>query len=478
MHRLLERQIKRHFDSLEALPPEWTAFLSEVSEAYLQAEGDRHRIEQALEANAQQLTTLNSQLKAAIPDTFLRLDSQCMILDYKPGRTQRPYLPTADVLGKPLCSFLPEKVSEKFKAAIHKIVVKGTSEVSIFHELTAESALEEEEETEYFYEVRLLSLLDTQVVAIARDITERRQAEIALQQSKLKLREKTHRLATALADLKDAQTHLVQSEKMSGLGQLVAGIAHEINNPVNFVSGNIAHVQTHITELVDLLDLFLDHYPNPTPEIQERVEDIDLDFLLEDLDKIQSSMRLGVNRIKEIVLSLRVFSRLDEADMKAVDIHEGIESTLLILNHRLRQTEERSRVELTKRYGQLPLIHCYPGQLNQVFMNIIANALDAVEEFRPNAVEKSAEIIISTELRDNNHVAITIANNGPNIPYEIRDRLFDPFFTTKPVGQGTGLGLSISYQIIADRHGGRMRCYSLPGQNTEFCIEIPLEQTS
>ena len=256
----------------------------------------------------------------------------------------------------------------------------------------------------------------------------------------------------------------------------MAGVAHEINNPINFVSGNIGHVQGYIEEVIDLLDLYAECYPTPTKEIKERVEEIDLDFLLEDLEKTQSSMKLGVNRIKEIVLSLRLFSRLDEAEMKEVNIHEGIESTLLILNHRINKKENVAKVEITKAYGDLPAVECYAGQLNQVFMNVLANALDALTDMRDPAAEHPAKIEIVTERLSNNFVAIRIANNGPNIPYDIRDRLFDPFFTTRPIGSGSGLGLSISYQIICDRHGGRMRCYSLPGQNTEFCIEIPIRQ--
>ncbi|MEL6604779.1 MAG: ATP-binding protein [Cyanobacteria bacterium J06614_10] len=469
MHRLLQRQIKRHLGQLEKVPDGWEAFIAAVDGAYEQADNDRHMLEQILKMNTREMMALNSQMRAAIPDTFLRLDKQANILDYKPGKTQKDYLSAVDVVGKPLSAFLPEAVSQKFSEAIDKLEKTASSEVGIFHELVCE-------DVNYYYEVRLLPLLETQLVAIVRDITERKQAEGALQRSQLKLREKTHRLATTLADLKDAQAHLVQSEKMSGLGQLVAGIAHEINNPVNFVSGNIVHVQNYVKELVDLLDLYADCYPTPKEEIQERVEDIDLDFLLEDLEKIQTSMKLGVNRIKEIVLSLRTFSRLDEAEMKEIDIHEGIESTLLILNHRLQMTETLSRVEVEKNYGSLPVVSCYAGALNQVFMNVVANALDALESVRKTP-GKTPQITISTEPLPKNYVGIRIANNGPNIPYSIRDKLFDPFFTTKPIGSGTGLGLSISYQIVVDRHGGRMRCYSLPGQNTEFCIEIPVAQS-
>lgn len=472
MHRLLQYQIKQHLSESGVDLAGCEPFLAAVSEAYDQADTDRYRLEDVVNRNAQELTALTSQMKAAIPDTFLRLDRQGMVLDYKPGENQKAYFSSPNVIGKPLARFLPEPVAQKYAEAISSIGHQKTAEVSIFHELAYG-----EDEEEHYYEARLLPLLDNQLVAIVRDITARRKTERALERSQLKLREKTHRLATTLADLKDAQAHLVQAEKMSGLGQLVAGIAHEINNPINFVSGNIKHVQNYITELVDLIDLYEETYPTPSKEIQEHVEDIDLDFLLEDLSKVHDSMRMGVDRIKEIVLSLRTFSRLDEAEMKAVNIHDGIESTLLILNHQLAKTETLARVEVEKNYGPLPNVSCYAGQLNQVFMNILSNALDALDKRRQDLLaDAPPKIFITTELLPKNYIGIRIANNGPNIPYNIRDRLFDPFFTTKPIGSGTGLGLSISYQIVVDRHRGRMRCYSLPGQNTEFCIEIPVSQ--
>lgn len=500
MHRLLARQLKRYLKTedytlvqasdkaiaavLESVDfsEEWSALLEAVNSTYEQADIDRHRLEHIALKNSQELLALNSQMKAAIPDTFLRLDKQRMILEYKLGQSQQPYLSSTDVIGKPLVRFLPEVVCQKFAAAIAKLETQLVTEVNIFHQLEHQtektSGLDSRLE-ERFYEVRILPFLEDQVIAIVRDISERKRSEKALERSQQKLREKTHRLASALDELKEAQTQLVQTEKMSGLGQLVAGIAHEINNPVNFVSGNIKHVQAYIEDLVDLIELYREAYPHPTEEIQEQVCDLDLDFLLEDLDKTQSSMRLGVNRIKEIVLSLKIFSRLDEAEMKEVNIHEGIESTLLILKHRFKQAEKCSRVELVKYYGDLPLVECYAGQLNQVFMNVLVNALDAVEELRSLDSTDSQplpRLEIHTEVLPNDYVSIRITNNGPNIPYEIRDKLFDPFFTTKPVGEGTGLGLSISYQIVVDRHKGRMRCYSLPGQNTEFCIEIPIRQ--
>lgn len=470
MHRLLQRQIKRYLGKLEATPENWENFINAVNDAYEQADAEHLMLEHAIELNSQELLELNAQIRDAIPDTFLRIDQQGTILDYKPGQSQTAYLPSTDILGQKLQTFLPEAVGQKFTAAIECLKNQDLTSVNIVHDLTFEGQ-------SYFYEVRILPLLETQqVVAIVRDITERKQAEAALQKSQRMLQEKTKRLETILLDLKHTQAQLVQTEKMSGLGQLVAGIAHEVNNPVNFVSGNISHINDYICDLVELLNLYRVYYPNPVEAIAQKNHDIDLDFLLEDLEKVQTSMTVGVNRIRDIVQSLRIFSRLDEADMKKVNIHEGIESTLLILRHRLEEKEARLEIEVQKNYGDLPQVECYAGQLNQVFMNVIVNAIDAIDETESFQPDHPPKILISTTVLTNNTVAIRISNNGPNIPDSILSRLFDPFFTTKPVGNGTGLGLSISYQIIVDRHGGKMECVSPTGQDTEFYIEIPIQQ--
>ncbi|WP_193197520.1 GAF domain-containing protein [Nostoc sp. MG11] len=309
------------------------------------------------------------------------------------------------------------------------------------------------------------------------------QLGVALQQTQLlnQTKEQTAKLAQALHDLQQTQTQLIQSEKMSSLGQLVAGVAHEINNPVNFIYGNINHVSEYAEDLLSILELYQQHCPNPSPEIRDRSEEIDLEFAIEDLPKTLSSMKIGVERIRQIVLGLRNFSRLDQAEMKPVDIHEGIDSTLLILQHRLRAKPESPAIELVKEYGDLPLVECYAGPLNQVFMNVLSNAIDALEDGKESKSEPhSSQIIIRTaigELEDNvKSVVIRIADNGLGIPETLRARICDPFFTTKPVGKGTGLGLSISYQIIVEKHGGVFKCDSQPGLGTEFWIEIPMKQ--
>ncbi|RCJ26023.1 histidine kinase [Nostoc minutum NIES-26] len=314
------------------------------------------------------------------------------------------------------------------------------------------------------------------------------QAAIAIQQAQLyeqscvaeaEANAKAAQLEHTLHELQETQSKLIHSEKMSSLGQLVAGMAHEINNPVNFIYGNLYHASTYTQQLMELLQLYQLHYPRPKKEIDLATEAIDLDFLVEDLPKIMSSMQVGADRIRSIVLSLRNFSRLDEADNKPVDIHEGIENTLLILHHLLKSNVHFTAIEVIKDYGNLPRVECYAGQMNQVFMNVLTNAIDALEENRKiegNNSLPSPKIWISTRLSiDKLRLLIRIADNGPGMTEVVRKRIFDPFYTTKSVGKGTGLGLAISYQIVVENHGGLMECISEPSKGTEFWIEIPIK---
>jgi light-regulated signal transduction histidine kinase (bacteriophytochrome) len=303
------------------------------------------------------------------------------------------------------------------------------------------------------------------------------QLDVALQQAELLVQSKAQakKLAATLENLQETQLQLVQTEKMSSLGQLVAGVAHEINNPVNFIHGNVNHVSGYVDDLLNLLESYQQHYPQPPAEIQQQQEDLDLDFLRTDLPKTLTSMKLGTDRIRQIVLSLRNFSRLDQAEMKQVDLHEGIDSTLLILQHRLRDSANRA-IQVVKEYGELPLVECYAGQVNQVLMNLLSNAIDALEENPP--ADRSPIIRIQTKVLNNQRVAIHIADNGAGIPEHVQPHLFNPFFTTKPVGKGTGLGLSISYQIITEKHKGSLKCLSTPGNGAEFVVEIPINPVS
>ncbi|MHC0065958.1 ATP-binding protein [Nostoc sp. UIC 10890] len=290
-------------------------------------------------------------------------------------------------------------------------------------------------------------------------------------------------LNQVLQNLKQTQSQLIQTEKMSSLGQLVAGVAHEINNPVNFIYGNLTHVNEYTLGLLELVELYQKSNVNPTSEVQAHIEAIDLDFMAEDLPKILTSMKMGANRIREIVLSLRNFSRLDEADMKPVNIHEGIDSTLLILQNRFKQTSGNAGIEIIKEYGDIPLVECYAGQLNQVFMNLISNAIDALDSYNSKRTIEDIEanpsqIVIRTELRNSDRLTVQIADNGPGMTEVVKQRLFDPFFTTKSAGKGTGLGLAISAQIITEKHNGAIWCISEPGQGAEFWVEIPINQSS
>jgi PAS domain S-box-containing protein len=317
------------------------------------------------------------------------------------------------------------------------------------------------------------------IIGFAQDITTRKQAESALQQSEARERERAGELESALLELRSTQAQLIQTEKMSSLGQLVAGIAHEVNNPVNFIHANIDYLKQYTKQLLDLVTLYEDEYPEPNSKIVARIQEIDLDFMTEDLRKLVGSMAVGTERIRQIVLSLRNFSRLDESAMKPVDIHAGIDSTLLILQHRLKSHDRRPEIEVIKEFGKLPPVECYASQLNQVFMNIIANGIDAIEEGYHKlsvreAETKSGRIAIWTGVTPQNTVMVKISDNGTGIPKAVLDRIFNPFFTTKAVGKGTGLGMSIAHSIVVEKHKGKIECISEMGCGTTFKIEIPI----
>lgn len=300
------------------------------------------------------------------------------------------------------------------------------------------------------------------------------------------INDKNQSLQQTIQDLKRTQSQLIHSEKMSSLGQMIAGIAHEINNPINFIHGNIEYTSKYVQDLLKLIEVYKQEYPKPSPIVEEKIEEIDIDFILQDLPKVLDSMNMGTSRIRNIVLGLRNFSRLDESDMKPVNIHEGIDNTLMILQHRLKEQSERPKITVITEYGQLPTIRCYAGQLNQVFMNILSNAIDALEESMVSCQlsalngDKALSTIdnptirIRTELVDNHMLRILIADNGYGITEAVRHKIFDPFFTTKAVGSGTGLGLSISYQVVVEKHKGKLICNSTLGEGTEFVIEIPI----
>ena len=311
----------------------------------------------------------------------------------------------------------------------------------------------------------------------------------ALEESVAREREKTAHLKTAMSELKRAQTQLVQSERMSSLGQLVSAVAYEVTNPINFIYGNLSYANEYSQKMINLLQLYEQHYPSASPEIQAQIEAVELEFIVEDLPKLLGSMKVGANRIREIVQSLRNFSRIDEADIKPVDIHDGLDSALLILSNRLKPKPDRPAIHLIKEYGSLPLVECYAVQINQVFMNVLTNAIDALEDAFVNdnlsshcedkeEPVKYGQIRIVTEICPGEKaVAVRIEDNGCGMTQTVRQKIFEPFFTTKPVGKGAGIGLTISREIAVEQHGGKLTCISAPGEGTELIIEIPLNQT-
>lgn len=364
-------------------------------------------------------------------------------------------------------------------------------------------------------ESRLIELVNAIATQLSSLIV-RKRSESALRILSQLERERALQLEQALKELQNTQAQLVQHEKMASLGQLIAGVAHEINNPTSFIYGNIYQANEYAQDLLSLLKLYRQNYPNPVEEIKEQLDKIELDFIAEDFPKLIASMKEGANRINGIVLSLKNFSRLDEAQCKKVDIHEGIDNTLLILQHRLKQQPRRCEIKVFKEYGALPLVGCYPGQLNQVFMNLLSNAIDALENSNLGLLEtedtlinstktdteiegtqeqmerdseplhrvfsesdlqlETAYIRIITDVVETNNVVIRIVDNGSGISNEDIPKIFDPFFTTKPPGKGTGLGLSISYQIVVEKHKGELNCYSTLDQGTHFVIKLPISQ--
>jgi signal transduction histidine kinase len=302
-----------------------------------------------------------------------------------------------------------------------------------------------------------------------------------LEQSQAEAELRSQELQEAFNHLKKMQTKLVESEKMSALGVLVAGIAHEINNPVNFIHGNINYACAYVQDLMDLLNLYQEVYPEPDPKITALIDKLDVEFVVGDLFKLLQSMKIGSDRICQIVSGLRTFSRLDEAEYKEANLHDGLDSTLMLLQHRLKANGAFPGIVVTKHYEPLPQVLCFAGQLNQVFMNILVNAIDAIEERFTQEISNepslnAGSITIRTSIANSQWVEIAIADNGLGMAEQVQQKIFNPFFTTKPVGKGTGMGMAICYQIIVEKHRGKLDCFSTVGKGTKFIIQIPLKQ--
>ncbi|MGL5081090.1 MAG: sensor histidine kinase [Microcoleaceae cyanobacterium] len=378
-------------------------------------------------------------------------------------------------------------LSTAIAALLASLIIRAITQpiaalTSVAKQSTEESNFDLQATVEQDDEIGMLAQAFNQLIHSVKQLLQQQQvAKEQLETYSQSLESKIVERNQLLEELQRAQVQMVQSEKMSALGQMVAGIAHEINNPVNFIHGNLTHIQEYTDNLLDFVQLYQDHYPDPGPEIEAGAEELDIEFIQADLSKVLDSMKMGTGRIRQIVLSLRNFSRLDEADFKAVDLHEGIDSTLLILQHRLKETSDHPAIQVRREYGSLPPVECYPSQLNQALMNILVNATDALEEANAKRTnqqikEDPSQIRIQTSRIDENWVKIVISDNGVGIPELVRQRIFDPFFTTKAIGKGTGLGMSISHQIVVEKHGGTLECCSVQGKGTEFILKIPIQQ--
>ncbi|MGB3653147.1 MAG: ATP-binding protein, partial [Rivularia sp. (in: cyanobacteria)] len=422
----------------------------------------------------QETNTLLNSLLQTIPDFFFAKDLQGRHIAVNSNLAKFFGKSIADVIGKTDAQLLPPEVAEPIMAKDREIITKEMTQN--FEEVVPTDGVN------CTYLTIKEPLRDSQgttigLIGITRNITDRKQTESAVI-------EKSQELEKALKELSLAQLQMVQNEKMATLGNLVAGVAHEVNNPIGFLTGSISNAEEYIKDLFTHIECYQENYPTPKEEVIENAEDIDLEYLTEDLPKLLNSMRLATERIKDISTSLRTFSRADTSEKVACNIHEGIDSTILILKYRLKANDKRPAIEVIKEYGNLPLIKCFLGQLNQVFMNIIANAIDALDTVGEGKTFAEIEanphtITVRTAVREeNNTVLIKFQDNGSGMPESVRERIFDNLFTTKGVGKGTGLGLAIAQQIVEETHAGKLSCNSVVGEGTEFVIELPISKSS
>jgi len=459
--------------------------------------------EEALKSSEAQ----NRALLNAIPDLMYSINSEGVFIDYMAAKDEH-------IVNSPE-EFLNKNIAEVFSSDLAEWTMYFVREALATAKVQSGEYVQQVNGNWRCYDARYFAMEGDRVLVLVRDISERKQLASALVSSQAELKNKTEQLEETLMELRSTQSQLIHNAKMVGLGQLVAGIAHEINNPINFIYGNVNYAGQYVEDLLSLLALYQEHYPEPVSAIKDEMETIDLEFLNQDFQSLLRSMQNGVERIRNIVSSLRTFSNLDKAEKKRINIHDCLDSVLLIVQGRLQDNDSNyANIEAILEYGELPLVECYPGDLNQVFLNIIANAIDALKtpistnknegetikeleqktiwirtEFQEKIISSKPDNSAEKELQNSTtkkgaiakrsgesiapQVIIKIADNGMGISEEIAPRIFDPFFTTKGVGTGTGLGLFVSHQIVVKKHGGELKCVSTPGKGTEFIIALP-----
>ncbi|MEC4986369.1 MAG: ATP-binding protein [Oscillatoria sp. PMC 1068.18] len=425
------------------------------------------RCQLELEAEKQDIKAKNKRILTAIPDLIFRINQAGVFLDYFPGADQENIFLSTKVKGEKIEEVLSEDLAQWTRYYLEQSLATGEVQQGEF-------MLQGKEYWQY-YEARYIPCDRQEVVVIIRDLTERKRSEAAQRVAEAREREKALQLEQTLQQLQSTQYQLIQAEKLSSLGQMSAGIAHEINNPLTFISVNLSFAQKYLEDLLKLVEVYQQEYSEKSAVVKECIAEIELDYLKKDLPSLMSSMEMGANRIRDIIKSMRNFSRLDEAEKKKVDLHDGLESTLLILQHRLKAKVGFPGIKVIKEYGDLPLVECYAGLMNQVFLNLLSNGIDSLEENcqeQKLAENKQPTIWIRTE-KVGQGVRVKIVDNGEGIPLEIQEKIFAPGYTTKPIGKGTGMGLCISHSIVVDKHKGLLVCNSNSGRGAEFVVEIP-----
>ncbi|CAD5921598.1 Sensor kinase CckA [Planktothrix tepida] len=460
---------------LENTQKEVTALKTALNHSTLVRIHLEHEMLSSIQERYEQITQILEQTEAktksliqAIPDLMFCVNSERIVVDYYPDKQELHFLETENVIGKKIQDVFPQDL-----ATWTEYYLKITLETG---EVQMGEYVVKGDDKWHHYEARYVKSGKDEVLAIVRDITQRKQAEANLRVSEIQERERALQLEKTLKDLQQAQAQLIQAEKMSSLGQMMTEIAHEIKNPISSIYGNLTYIDQDIQTLMELFKLYQQNYPEPLPEIQEFITASDVNTIINELPQSVEFMRLGANRLYDLALSLRNFSRLDSQEMVSADLHIGLDGTLKILHNQLKSKGNHAEIEVIKDYGELPLVKCYPNQLNQVFMNLLANAIDALENqpvprkiiIKTDICKRHPDFLVEDAIR------ISISDNGPGIPKSVQDQIFNPFFTTKPMGKGTGLGLSIAHQIIVEKHQGRLKCTSQEGQGTTFEIILPL----